>query len=47
MEHEILPNPDARKVYKLNYQIFRELYQLTAILMHKLAEAHLISQNNE
>lgn len=37
----IKPNPETRKLYEINYQIFRELYTSTKPLMHKLAD-HLI-----
>jgi sugar (pentulose or hexulose) kinase len=33
---EIEPDYTAHEVYDLNYSIFRELYDQTAYLMHKL-----------
>jgi xylulokinase len=34
----IKPNPETRKLYQVNYQIFRELYPSAKPLMHKLAD---------
>lgn len=39
MKHEIKPDAQARQEYQLNYEIFRELYERTAPLMHKLSDA--------
>jgi xylulokinase len=43
MKEMIKPNPENRKRYEVNYQIFRELYASTKPLMHKLSD-YLINQ---
>ena len=32
------PNPETRKLYEVNYQVFRQLYTSTKPLMHRLAD---------
>lgn len=39
MKHEILPNPKMRQAYEVNYRVFREVYEQTKGLMHRLADA--------
>ncbi len=39
MKHEIQPDPQTNNAYTLNYEIFKELYQHTAPLMHTLSKA--------
>lgn len=34
----IKPNPETRKLYEVNYQVFRQLYTSTKPLMHRLAD---------
>ncbi|MCE1251971.1 MAG: FGGY-family carbohydrate kinase [Anaerolineae bacterium] len=39
VKQEIRPNPEAGKLYELNYQIFRDLYETTKPLMHRLSDS--------
>jgi xylulokinase len=34
----VKPNPETRKLYEVNYQVFRQLYTSTKPLMHRLAD---------
>jgi xylulokinase len=34
----VRPNPETRKLYEVNYQVFRQLYTSTKPLMHRLAD---------
>jgi xylulokinase len=34
----IVPNPEPRRPYEVNYQVFRDLYERTKPLMHRLRE---------